>query len=56
VLQKVFSAQLSEEGMDLKEYLSEVEISLIKQALDECNGVVAHASYSLVEKLKKLDM
>ena len=39
VLQKVFSTLLPEEGMDLKEYLNEVEISLIKQALDECNGV-----------------
>jgi len=63
VLQKVFSAQLPEEGMDLKEYLNEVEISLIKQALDECNGVVAHAAKllnmrrtTLVEKLKKFDM
>jgi len=63
VLQKVFSAQLPEEGMDLKEYLNEVEISLIKQALDECNGVVAHAAKllnmrrtTLVEKLKKFDV
>jgi len=29
--------------MGLKEDLNEVEISLIKQALEECNGVVAHA-------------
>jgi len=63
VLQKVFSAQLPEEGMDLKEYLHEVEMSLIKQALGECNGVVAHAAKllsmqrtTLVEKLKKFDM
>ncbi|MDF1584366.1 MAG: sigma-54 dependent transcriptional regulator [Methyloprofundus sp.] len=63
VLQKVFSAQLPEEGMDLKEYLNEVEISLIKQALEECNGVVAHAAKllnmrrtTLVEKLKKFDI
>lgn len=63
VVQKVFSAQLPEEGMDLKEYLNEVEISLIKQALDECNGVVAHAAKllnmrrtTLVEKLKKFDL
>ncbi|NOQ80976.1 MAG: hypothetical protein GQ548_00445 [Methylophaga sp.] len=49
--------------MGLKEDLNEVEISLIKQALDECNGVVSHATKllnmrrtTLAEKLKKFDM
>lgn len=63
IVQKVFSAQLPEEGMDLKEYLNEVEVSLIQQALEECNGVVAHAAKllnmrrtTLVEKLKKFDL
>jgi sigma-54 specific flagellar transcriptional regulator A len=47
-------------GVDLKEHLSTLEFSLIKQALDECNGVVAHAAKllnmrrtTLVEKLRK---
>jgi len=63
VLQEVFSMRLPEEGMDLKEYLNEVEINLIQQALKECNGVVAHAAKrlnmrrtTLVEKLKKFDL
>ena len=63
VVKHVFSAQLPEQGMDLKEYLNDVEISLIRQALDECNGVVAHAAKllnmrrtTLVEKLKKFEL
>lgn len=54
---------LPEQGMDLKEYLSDLESGLIKQALDECNGVVAHAAKllhmrrtTLVEKLRKYDL
>jgi sigma-54 dependent transcriptional regulator, flagellar regulatory protein len=54
--------QLPEQGIDLKEYLTELENQLIKQALDECNGVVAHAAKrlnmrrtTLVEKLRKVD-
>jgi len=49
-----------EQGLDLKEYLTQLEIELISQALQECNGVVAHAAKklnmrrtTLVEKLKK---
>lgn len=63
VVQKIFSAQLPEAGIDLKEYLNEVEVSLISQALEECNGVVAHAAKrlnmrrtTLVEKLKKFGL
>ncbi len=55
--------KLPEAGVDLKDYLHNIEFSLIKQALDECNGVVAHAAKrlnmrrtTLVEKLKKLEL
>lgn len=54
---------LPEQGMDLKEYLTVMEGDLIRQALDECNGVVAHAAKrlnirrtTLVEKLRKYDL
>lgn len=54
--------QLPEQGIDLKEYLSDLENELIRQALEECNGVVAHAAKllnmrrtTLVEKLRKVD-
>ncbi len=53
-------ARLPREGLDLKEHISTVECSLIKQALDEAGGVVAHAAKrlkmrrtTLVEKLRK---
>ena len=55
--------QLPEQGMDLKEYLTVMEGDLIRQALQECNGVVAHAAKrlnmrrtTLVEKLRKIDV
>ncbi len=48
------------DGIDLKAHLNGLEISLIKQALDESDGVVAHAAKrlnmrrtTLVEKLRK---
>ncbi len=57
------TTQLPEEGIDLKEYLNTMELDLIRQALDECNGVVAHAAKrlnmrrtTLVEKLRKFDL
>jgi sigma-54 specific flagellar transcriptional regulator A len=57
------TVQLPEEGIDLKEYLNTMELDLIRQALDECNGVVAHAAKrlnmrrtTLVEKLRKFDL
>lgn len=57
------SSKLPETGMDLKEYLNTLEIDLIQQALDECNGVVAHAAKllnmrrtTLVEKLRKYEL
>jgi sigma-54 specific flagellar transcriptional regulator A len=53
-------ARLPREGLDLKEHISTLECSLIKQALDEAGGVVAHAAKrlkmrrtTLVEKLRK---
>ncbi|MBL6987153.1 MAG: sigma-54-dependent Fis family transcriptional regulator [Methylobacter sp.] len=56
-------AQLPERGMDLKEYLNILEVDLIRQALSESNGVVAHAAKrlnmrrtTLVEKLRKYDL
>ncbi|MFI3185404.1 MAG: sigma-54 dependent transcriptional regulator [Methylococcaceae bacterium] len=56
-------AQLPEQGIDLKEYLNVLEVDLIRQALNECSGVVAHAAKrlnmrrtTLVEKLRKYDM
>jgi len=54
------SPRLPREGLDLKQHLTEIEISLIGQALDECAGVVAHAANrlkirrtTLVEKMRK---
>ncbi|KAB7627184.1 sigma-54 dependent transcriptional regulator [Alkalilimnicola sp. S0819] len=49
-----------EEGIDLKQYLAELEVTLIRQALDQAGGVVAQAAKllslrrtTLVEKLRK---
>jgi len=51
---------LPEAGIDLKEYLTGLEQSLIQQALDDCGGVVARAAdkltirrTTLVEKMRK---
>ena len=56
-------ALLPVNGIDLKEYLNNLESSLIKQALDDCNGVVARAAEklrirrtTLVEKMRKYEM
>jgi sigma-54 dependent transcriptional regulator, flagellar regulatory protein len=50
-------------GIDLKEYLNSLECTLIKQALEESGGVVAHAAQrlkmrrtTLVEKMRKFGM
>jgi len=52
--------QLPEGGFDLKAHLNDLEITLIRQALEETGGVVAHAAErlkmrrtTLVEKLRK---
>ena len=51
---------LPEDGIDLKEYITGLELSLIQQALDNSGGVVARAAEqlmirrtTLVEKMKK---
>ncbi|MFT6463402.1 sigma-54 dependent transcriptional regulator [Halopseudomonas sp.] len=53
-------AFLPPDGLDLKEYLGGLEQTLIQQALDECNSVVARAAErlrirrtTLVEKMRK---
>lgn len=53
--------RLPKEGINLKEHLNNLEYNFIKQALDECDGVVAHAANrlhmrrtTLVEKMRKL--
>ena len=57
------SVPMGEDGLDLKEHLASMEIKLIKQALQNTEGVVAHAAKllkmrrtTLVEKLKKYDI
>jgi len=52
--------QITDEGLDLKEHLAQMEVQLIRQALEATNSVVAHAAKllkmrrtTLVEKLKK---
>jgi len=52
--------RLPNEGIDLKSHLNNLEMGLIRQALDETQGVVAHAAKrlnmrrtTLVEKLRK---
>jgi len=54
---------LPEEGLDLKEHLADIESSLIQQALDRTDGVVAHAAKllqmrrtTLVEKMRKYNI
>jgi sigma-54 specific flagellar transcriptional regulator A len=51
---------LPEGGLDLKDHLADIEVGLIRQALDATGGVVAHAAKllrvqrtTLVEKLRK---
>ncbi|GMR08254.1 MAG: transcriptional regulator FleQ [Gammaproteobacteria bacterium] len=53
-------SRIPKDGLDLKEYMSNLECSYIKQSLDESRGVVAHAAKllrmrrtTLVEKMRK---
>jgi len=53
-------AELPQQSIDLKTYLSDLELGLIKQALKQANGVVARAAKhlnirrtTLVEKMRK---
>ncbi len=57
------SSDLPEEGVNLKEYLSELEVNLIRQALENQDWVVARAAdklgmrrTTLVEKMRKYDI
>ncbi len=52
--------RLPREGMNLKQHLTDIEMALIRQSLDDCHGVVAHAAKrlsirrtTLVEKMRK---
>ena len=56
-------ALLPVNGLDLKEYLQDLECSLIQQALDDASGVVARAAEklnirrtTLVEKMRKYNL
>jgi sigma-54 specific flagellar transcriptional regulator A len=55
--------QLPGDGFDMKKYLTDIEISLIEQALSKTNNVVARAAImlnmrrtTLVEKMRKYDI
>ena len=57
------SSALPDEGVNLKEYLSELEITMIQQALEQTEWVVARAAdklgmrrTTLVEKMRKYDI
>ncbi|MFP5305165.1 MAG: helix-turn-helix domain-containing protein, partial [Gammaproteobacteria bacterium] len=54
------SSELPPEGVNLKDHIENIELSLIRQALQQAGGVVAHAAKllntrrtTLVEKLRK---
>ena len=56
-------SQLPSEGIDMKKYLTDIEISLIEQALSKTNNVVARAATmlnmrrtTLVEKMRKYEI
>ena len=56
-------ALLPVNGIDLKEYLGNLESALIQQALDDCNGIVARAAEklkirrtTLVEKMRRYEL
>ena len=60
VVDTEITLEIGADGLDLKEHLANLEIELIKKALDKTAGVVAHAATllkmrrtTLVEKLKK---
>jgi len=63
VMSEQSAALLPVNGLDLKEYLTDLEKSLIQQALDDAQGVVARAAEklhirrtTLVEKMRKYDI
>ncbi len=63
VVQASPSTELPADGLNLKEYISDMEISLIRQALEQQDWVVARAAdtlgmrrTTLVEKMRKYDI
>jgi sigma-54 specific flagellar transcriptional regulator A len=48
VLKNRFVNALPDDGIDLKLHLHDIEVSFIQQALEESNGVVAHAAKSSI--------
>lgn len=57
---QAFMPRLTSDGVNLKDMITEIEISMIKQALEQTNGVVAKAAETLglrrttlIEKMKK---
>ncbi|HIV54276.1 MAG TPA: hypothetical protein H9898_00590 [Candidatus Anaerobiospirillum stercoravium] len=57
---EAFVPRLSPDGVNLKDMITDIEISMIKQALEQTNGVVAKAAETLglrrttlIEKMKK---
>ena len=57
---QAFIPRLSSDGVNLKDMIMDIEISMIKQALEQTNGVVAKAAETLglrrttlIEKMKK---
>ncbi|MFT6777533.1 MAG: sigma-54 specific flagellar transcriptional regulator A [Paraglaciecola sp.] len=62
-MDKTLSTELPVEGLNLKEYISDVEVSLITQALEQQDWVVARAAEALgmrrttlVEKMRKYNI
>ncbi|MET0288166.1 MAG: sigma-54 dependent transcriptional regulator [Pseudoxanthomonas sp.] len=54
------ATELPEDGLDLRDHMAQIELTLIKEALERSGGVVAHAASllglrrtTLVEKLRK---
>jgi sigma-54 specific flagellar transcriptional regulator A len=52
--------RLPDDGINLREHIAQIEVNLIRDALDRAGGVVAHAAQllglrrtTLVEKLRK---
>jgi sigma-54 specific flagellar transcriptional regulator A len=55
--------ELPDSGLPLKEYLEQIEVALIRRALHEANGVIAHAAQklqvrrtTLAEKMKRYNL
>ncbi|PJJ99327.1 Fis family transcriptional regulator [Lysobacteraceae bacterium NML91-0213] len=60
VLETANEAHLPEDGLDLRDHMAQIELRLIREALERSDGVVAHAAQllglrrtTLAEKLRK---